>query len=34
MKKATIHCPYCGAKATLRPASVVYGDRAKPDSYL
>lgn len=34
MKKVTIHCPYCGAKATLRPAAVVYGDRAKPDSYL
>ncbi len=25
-KKTTIRCPYCGAEAKLRPASVVYGD--------
>ena len=25
MKKKQIHCPYCGAKASLRPASAVYG---------
>ena len=29
-----IHCPYCGAKATLRPSSAVYGDAAKTDGYL
>ena len=35
MKKKQIHCPYCGAKASLRPASVVYGTATKvPDSYL
>ena len=25
-KKNTIRCPYCGANAKLRPASVVYGE--------
>ena len=25
MKRANIKCPYCGARAYLRPASVVYG---------
>lgn len=35
MKKKQIHCPYCGAKASLRPASAVYGTATKvPDSYL
>lgn len=35
MKKKQIHCPYCGAKASLRPASVVYGAATKmTDSYL
>ncbi|MFR7718448.1 MAG: zinc-finger-containing protein [Lachnospiraceae bacterium] len=34
MKKTTIRCPYCGARATLRPSSVVYGERAKPGGYL
>lgn len=34
MKKVNVHCPYCGAKATLRPASAVYGDAAKTDGYL
>lgn len=35
MKKKQIHCPYCGAKASLRPASAVYGTTTKvPDSYL
>ena len=29
MKKKQIHCPYCGAKASLRPASVVYGEATK-----
>ena len=24
-KRIQIHCPYCGAKAVLRPASYVYG---------
>ena len=29
MKKKQIHCPYCGAKASLRPASAVYGTATK-----
>lgn len=28
MKKVNIKCPYCGSRALLRPASVVYGPRA------
>lgn len=33
MKRMNIRCPYCGAQATLRPASVIYGSRAiHPDS--
>ena len=34
MKKKTIHCPYCRAKATLHPASYVFGKSAKPGSLL
>ena len=34
MKKTTIHCPYCRAKATLHPASYVYGDAAKTENLL
>ncbi len=34
MKKKTIRCPYCGANATLRSASYVHGDAAKPDAML
>lgn len=30
MKRINITCPVCGSKAFLRPASVVYGDKA-PD---
>ena len=26
MKQINIKCPYCGSRAYLRPASVVYGD--------
>lgn len=33
-KRKQIHCSYCGAKATLRPSSAVYGDAAKTDGYL
>ena len=33
-KRKQIRCPYCGAKATLRPSSAVYGDAAKTDGYL
>ena len=33
-KRKQIRCPYCGAKATLRPSSAVYGDAAKNDGYL
>lgn len=34
-KKKQIRCPYCGANASLRPASVVYGEATKTaDSYL
>ena len=28
MKRVNIKCPYCGSRALLRPASVVYGARA------
>lgn len=28
MKRVNIKCPYCGSRALLRPASVVYGGRA------
>ncbi len=28
MKQVNIKCPYCGSRAMLRPASVVYGKRA------
>lgn len=30
MRRINITCPACGSKAYLRPASVVYGDKA-PD---
>lgn len=33
-KKTTIRCPYCGAKATLHPASYVYGEAAKTENML
>ena len=28
MKRVNLKCPYCGSRALLRPASVVYGARA------
>ena len=28
MKRVNIKCPYCGSRALLRPASVVYGAKA------
>lgn len=28
MKRVHIKCPYCGSRALLRPASVVYGEKA------
>ena len=28
MKRINIKCPYCGSRALLRPASVVYGAKA------
>lgn len=28
MKRVNIKCPYCGSRALLRSASVVYGERA------
>ena len=34
MKKKKVYCPYCGAKATLRPMRAVYGEHAKADGYL
>lgn len=35
MKSVNIKCPYCGSRAFLRPASFVYGQRAKdPDAPL
>lgn len=29
MKRVNIKCPYCGSPALLRPASLVYGEKAK-----
>lgn len=35
MKRKIVKCPYCGAYAMRRPASVVYGESAlKGDGYL
>lgn len=34
MKKVIIRCPYCGAKATLRSANIVYGEHVKNNRYL
>lgn len=34
LKKRTIHCPYCGAKATLHPSRYVYGDTAKTNGFV
>lgn len=34
MNHPKIRCPYCGAQAMLRPASVVYGKRARPGQYI
>ncbi|MCI8472560.1 MAG: hypothetical protein HFE65_05595 [Clostridiales bacterium] len=34
MKRVNIHCPYCGAKASLRPTRTVYGDNDKTEGYL
>ena len=34
MKKVKIHCPYCGAKAVLRPSEVVHQNRARPGQRL
>lgn len=28
MKRVNIKCPYCGSQAFLRPASVVFGEKA------
>ena len=34
LKRVNIHCPNCGAKATLHPASFVYGNSRSAGSYL
>ena len=34
MKRKIVKCPYCGAHAAFRPASVVHGKRAQPDEKL
>lgn len=34
LKRVNIHCPNCGAKATLHPASFVYGSSRSMDKYL
>ena len=34
MKRVNIKCPYCGAQAYLRPASVIYGGHAVPGAKL
>lgn len=33
-KQPPVYCPYCHGRAVLRPASYVYGDRAKDDETL
>jgi hypothetical protein len=33
LKRKAVKCPYCGARAFLRPASAVHGERAR-DEYL
>jgi ssDNA-binding Zn-finger/Zn-ribbon topoisomerase 1 len=33
LKKKTVKCPYCGAHAAFRHASVVHGEKAR-DEYL
>jgi len=32
MKREIVKCPYCGAYAMRRPASVVYGDAARTEN--
>ena len=34
LKRVNIHCPNCGAKATLHPASYVYDNNRSAGSYL
>ena len=34
MKVPTVRCPYCKAKATLHPASYVFGDAVLSDNLL
>ena len=34
LKRVNIHCPNCGAKATLHPASFVYGNDRGTYKYL
>ena len=34
LKRVNIHCPNCGAKATLHPASYVYDNSRSAGSYL
>lgn len=34
MKKITVRCPYCGATATLKPSSAVYGAKDIQGGYL
>jgi len=34
LKRKIVKCPYCGAHAALRPASVVHGELAQPDTKL
>ena len=34
MKRKTIHCPYCGAKATLHPSRYVYGEANKNNGFV
>ena len=34
LKRVNIHCPNCGAKATLHPASFVYGNDCGTYKYL
>ncbi len=34
MKKKTVYCPYCGAKATLHRSSYIYGSETKKEGLV
>lgn len=34
MKRIKMRCPYCGSYVSKKPSTVVYGEKAKPETYL